>query len=331
MSKRYLIIKIAAIGDVIMALPMIEKIREIDCDAEITWICGKTVKPILEYFPIDHILSINEKKLLAGSKIEKIKTVFEVWRKIAGKKYNVVALGHAARQYQILTLLTRKDFFYSFSHIMGEVCPIPGRHHSDEYVHLINRDNKEPVQVATFPKIILPPNIKERLQTEKKIVLLAPGGAKNLLADDFLRRWPIDYYVKLAAILKSHGYDVIIAGAKSDLWVKEYFTGIDVINLIGKTNLIEMIGVFQNINYVITHDSGPLHLAGLTNVRLIGIFGPTNPLEKMPVRQDSFFVWINNKLACCPCYDGKYYANCKDNICMKMITPDDIYNIIADW
>jgi len=41
--KKYLIIKIAAIGDVIMALPMIDVIRGNEPNAHITWICGKSL------------------------------------------------------------------------------------------------------------------------------------------------------------------------------------------------------------------------------------------------------------------------------------------------
>ena len=41
MAKKYLIVKIAAIGDIIMALPMIEEIRKDDPNADITWVCGQ--------------------------------------------------------------------------------------------------------------------------------------------------------------------------------------------------------------------------------------------------------------------------------------------------
>lgn len=50
--KKYLIIKLSAIGDVIMAMPMVTKIREEEPDSHITWICGKTVYPLLNQFQL---------------------------------------------------------------------------------------------------------------------------------------------------------------------------------------------------------------------------------------------------------------------------------------
>ncbi len=329
MGKRYLIVKIAAIGDVIMALPMVEEIRKLDKDANITWICGRGVLPILEKFPIDHIIPIDDKKLLTGNKLQKISVVFKVWKKIAGRKYDVVALGHAARRYQILTLFTRKDIFRSFSHVMGRIWPVPGRHHTDEYVRLVNPDNKQIITAAKFPKVTLPAVIKKELTSEKMIVALAPGGAKNLLADDFLRRWPIEKYVELAERLLNKGCRIVITGGKTDAWVNEHFKGLEVINLVGKTDLISLISVFQNVDVIVTHDSGPLHVAGLTETKLIGIFGPTNPFEKMPRDEKSKIIWDGKNLSCCPCYDGKYYASCSSSLCMRKISIQDVVSKIV--
>ena len=75
--KRYLIVKIAAIGDVIMAIPMIDAIRKQDAASHITWICGRSVVPLLQKFPIDRLIVVDESKLLSGSKVEKIKEGLE--------------------------------------------------------------------------------------------------------------------------------------------------------------------------------------------------------------------------------------------------------------
>ena len=330
MAKKYLIVKIAAIGDVIMALPMVEEIRKLDKCAEITWICGQAVKPILEPFDIDNIIVIDERKLLTGSKLEKINVVIKLWRQIAGKKYDVIALGHASRRYKILTLLTRYKELHAFSHVMGRIWPIPGRHHTDEYVRLINSDNKIPIKSAKFPKVNLSSELANKLSSNKKIVALSPGGAKNLLADDDLRRWPIENYVELAKNMIDVGYEVIITGANSDNWVKKYFEDISVVDFVGNTSLIELIGVFQKVDVIVTHDSGPLHLAGLTKTKVIAIFGSTNPLEKIPRRDSVITIWHSDKLACCPCYDGKYYEKCSSARCMNLVGVNDVVHLIIN-
>lgn len=328
MGKRYLIVKIAAIGDVIMAIPMVQRIREVDPDADITWLCGKAVYPILKAFPIDHLICIDEKKLLAGSKVQKVQAVFSAWRQIAFRHYDVVALGHASRRYRLLTLLTKSGTFHAFSHIMGGIWPVPGRHHTDEYVRLVCPDIKEITPPAQFPTVELPQSILGVFAKDKKIVILAPGGAKNVLADDDVRRWPVEFYAVLARQLIADGMQVIVTGAPSDQWVSEYFADMDVVDLVGKTNLLQLIGIFQHADVVVTHDSGPLHLAGMTQAFLIALFGPTNPWEKVPQRKNVVTFWQHEKYTCCPCYDGKYYAACKENVCLSTINPHRIYELI---
>ncbi len=331
MGKRYLIVKLAAIGDVVMAIPMVQRIREVDPDADITWLCGKAVYPILKAFPIDHLICIDEGKLLKGNKLEKIQTVVSAWRKIAFHHYDVVALGHASRRYRLLTMLTQADMFHSFSHIMGSIWPVPGRHHTDEYVRLVRPDIKELTESAHFPKVELPDDVQTIFVKDKKTVVLAPGGARNLLADDGIRRWPIEGYVALARKLLDNGMQVVVTGAPSDNWVLKYFSGLDIANLVGKTDLVNLIGVFQQANLIVTHDSGPMHLAGLTQTPLIALFGPTNPWEKVPQRDNVVTIWQHERYNCCPCYDGKYYAKCENNRCLNNIPYIKVFDIIIQY
>jgi heptosyltransferase-2 len=331
--KKYLIIKIAAIGDVIMALPMLEKIRQENSnDVYITWVCGSSVYPLLKKFAIDELICLDEKSLLTGNKLEKIWTVLQLWRKIAFRKYDIIAIGHAARQYKILTILTRSKVERSFNH-KKRPWPIPTRHHSDEYIRLVSENaSKEICSSNRYLQIqssdVLKKFFIERKECKGKIVF-APGGAKNLLADDDCRRWPIENYVKLAKCLIQAGYTVILSGGKNDIWVNAYFEHVLVDNWIGKTSLEDLLGIYSNSDLLITHDSGPLHLGGLTQIPIIALFGPTNPYEKIPRRENVKFIWNVEKYACCPCYDGKYYAACTDNICLRQIHPDQVFDEIA--
>lgn len=140
MMKTFLIVKIAAIGDVIMALPMAVEIKRRYPDSHITWICGKSVKSIVEMAPVDEVITLNEKKLLTGSKTEKIIEVIKAWKKIGFRHFDQIAIGHADPRYQILTKLTLAIKITSFNHTIGKTWPIPSRHHTDEYVRLVNED-----------------------------------------------------------------------------------------------------------------------------------------------------------------------------------------------
>lgn len=123
---------------------------------------------------------------------------------------------------------------------------------------------------------------------------------------------------------------MVLTGGNGDSWIKSYFTGMPIVDTVGKLNLLELIALFDQVDLLVTHDSGPLHLAGLTDVNIIAIFGPTNPLEKVPNRRNVYTVCNSEIYACAPCYDGKYYAHCEQNKCLMSITAKEIMDYIND-
>lgn len=48
-------------------------------------------------------------------------------------------------------------------------------------------------------------------------------------------------------------------------------------NLTGNTSLVSLPALIKRADWVITNDSGPMHLAAALGVRVLGIFGPTDP------------------------------------------------------
>ena len=81
----------------------------------------------------------------------------------------------------------------------------------------------------------------------------------------------------------------------------------------------------QQSDLVITHDGGPLHLALLAGTRLIALFGPTSPHEKVPERDGVVVLWGGADLACRPCYDGNDYADCPLNVCLTEVSVERVH------
>lgn len=48
-------------------------------------------------------------------------------------------------------------------------------------------------------------------------------------------------------------------------------------NLTGNTSLVSLPALIKRADWVIANDSGPMHLAAALHVRVLGIFGPTDP------------------------------------------------------
>ena len=186
-------------------------------------------------------------------------------------------------------------------------------------------------QIKNRLKIEIPENeqqtLKQYLQGEisdfslKKIVLL------NANASDIvpLRKWSLDNFVELGKrLLENSEITVVLTGSQeeqeacADLALK-----IDpdrVINFAGKTTFKELITLYTLSDLLVTNDSGPVHFASTTNIPVIALFGPENPIIFGPMSPHAKVISLG--LACSPCVSvfNQKKSSCTDNQCMKQIT-----------
>lgn len=318
---KILIVKIAAIGDVVMALPLLNSLRRKHPNAKISWICGKKVSSLIEATKlVDEIIDIDEKQLLKGSFFLKIAALLSIWKKIALKKFDLAFLLHSDFRYKAIywpILCKSRKTWKNSSH------PIPGHYHAIEALALLQKHEGPWTADLQFPTLHLP-SVKAKVD-----ILIAPGGAKNTLADNPQRRWPIKHYADLIKLLNKHSnLTVGVIGSFEDSWVIPFLQGAVFENLIGKFNLLELISCLKNSRVFITHDTGPLHLAKLAHCPTLSLFGPTNPSEKVTTQEGIEVFWGGENLACRPCYNGKSFAPCTNNLCLASILPETIYHTI---
>ncbi|HSX13490.1 MAG TPA: glycosyltransferase family 9 protein [Chlamydiales bacterium] len=326
---KIIIVKIAAIGDVVMALPLLAHLRTHFPESHITWICGEQVKPLIEATGlVDRLIAVNEKKLLRGNVFSKFYTLFKIWSCLLGQKFDLSLTLHPDPRYRWIPFPIRCKERRFLTRRGRRINPIPGRYHVTEYLRLFTGNDGPEETPPVFPKIHLPKDeyVREVLISleGKPIVVIAPGGAKNVLADDALRRWPISAYAVLMKGLNDYPIHLLVVGTESDRWVVEHLRGVRYRDLIGKLELLQCLSLLEGSQLLITHDSGPLHLTKLVNCPAIGLFGPTNPFEKVGKGEKIKVLWGGERLACRPCYDGKTYAACKRNLCLENIKPQRV-------
>jgi heptosyltransferase II len=311
-----------------MALSMLSAIDRQEPGSNITWVCGKTVAPLVRAaHRVDEVIELDDHQLLKGGGVGALLVLSRLWLKLLGRRFDLVVTGHSDSRYQLVGLTARGKIHRSFAEEGGRRSPIPGRYHADEYVRLITGTDGPAALRAEIPvlQVHLAPSLREKLMPSKKVVALAPGGAKNLLRDDALRRWPLENYVVLAEKFLKEGYQVVVMGSPADDWVRESFKHLAVTDLVGQTSLTDLIALYSQCRLVVTHDSGPFHLAIASGARVLALFGPTDPAEKVPASEKVKVLWGGEHLACRPCYDGRNYADCVDNQCLKSVTVEKTY------
>lgn len=106
------------------------------------------------------------------------------------------------------------------------------------------------------------------------------GGARPyLLFPDSRRaekRWSGFKTLTEMLVREDRGRKVIWAGSNY-LPDRGAFPADQFLNLTGNTSLVSLPALIKRAEWVITNDSGPMHLSAALGVRTLGIFGPTDP------------------------------------------------------
>ena len=316
-----------------MAIPAAAALHE--SGFAVDWVAGYAVAPLLALYPWIHVIAVDESSLLRGSLQQRTLGMLNLWRTLRAHQqlfagpYDLVATLYYDRRYQLLSLPLRARRRVALSRSDRRTELLPGRHHTDEYARILcNRhDQQTPWQLAPVPVPHLPPPPLVS-DGERPRVILVPAGARNTLRDDRLRRWPVENYVALATGLLEFGCEVVLVGGPEDRWASPPFTALgqqagpgQLIDRLGAFSLVETLALLHSAAVTVTHDTGPLHMAGITASAVVALFGPTDPHGRLPRRSNTVALWGGEGFACRPCYDGRDYAPCPHNGCMDQITP----------
>lgn len=90
------------------------------------------------------------------------------------------------------------------------------------------------------------------------------------------KRWS-GYKQLTDLILKQDRTRKVIWAGSSQIPDRDLFQPAQFLNLTGNTSLVSLPALLKRADWVISNDSGPMHLAAALGVRTLGIFGPTDP------------------------------------------------------
>jgi len=139
-----------------------------------------------------------------------------------------------------------------------------------------------------------------------------------------LKKWPSERFVKTANHLKAkHLLDIVFIGDKNDVEdIKKLQDQIPFVTY--STASILSLGAFSALVKMaviyIGNDSGPLHIASLSGIPSIGLYGPVAPYIFYPPVANA--VVLHKVLPCNPCNQ----INCvhPDNPCIRRISIEEV-------
>ena len=104
-------------------------------------------------------------------------------------------------------------------------------------------------------------------------------------ADD-KKLWSIDAYIALGNALHARipNLNIMITGTSNEAFLAKKFAKnvTSTINLVGKTTVADLSALMRRLDLFIAHDCGVFHIAAASDVPIVGLFGPTNPVATGP-------------------------------------------------
>lgn len=141
-----------------------------------------------------------------------------------------------------------------------------------------------------------------------------------------INQWPLDYFVEVGEYILNRfpKSKIVILGGAEDIEKGEYITNrlnndSNIINLAGKTSLLELAYILKYFKLIISNNTGPMHMAALGGNKVIGIFSSAELCGKWFPYGDNSKV-IMNSFEC----EGCYYNCSNDKLCIKAIKPESV-------
>ena len=157
------------------------------------------------------------------------------------------------------------------------------------------------------------------LNTSRPVVAMMPGAEYGPA-----KQWPLDSFRTLATQLAQRGYQVWVLGSTKDQPAGQYIAqgqAGGVMNLCGRTQLVDTVDLLACAQHAVTNDSGLMHVAAAVGTRVHAIYGSSSPEFTPPLTENKVVHYLG--LPCSPCF--KRTCPLGHLECLRGIKPGDVF------
>ncbi|MEO8466346.1 MAG: glycosyltransferase family 9 protein [Gammaproteobacteria bacterium] len=277
------IIRLSAIGDTCHTVPVVRAIRDAWPGTRLTWIIGKTEHSLLrglegiEFVVLDKSLGWSGYGAVRGA--------------LAGRRFDALLHMHASARANLVSLAVRSKLRIGFDKARARdhqwlftnrrVPPQRERHVMDglfEFADFIGVQHDKPrwdIPIAADDVAAVAPHFAGGAPT----LVISPCTGQRFRN---YRNWRVDWYAEIADYAaKRYGARVLLTGGNTAI-EETYGREITAMaksqphNLIGKTNLKQLLAILQRASVVLCPDSGPAHMATAVGTPVVGLYATSN-------------------------------------------------------
>ncbi|MFO7526227.1 MAG: glycosyltransferase family 9 protein [Ignavibacteriaceae bacterium] len=280
--EKILIIQTAFIGDAVLTLPMIEKLKEMFPTSIIDVVCIELTAEIFEFSPFINKVFVFEKR----GKHSSFRGLRLFARELKDRNYDGIYSPHRSFRTSLLVMLSGVRETYGFSNAdLKYIYKNSIEYHFKKHEIKRNLDligfNYSDENWKIIPKIIIPPDVILKVNNyflsnkiNKDFVALNPGSVWAT------KRYPVEYLNKIVDFILENNKQVVLIGGNNDkeitYFIKKKYED-NVFDTAGLFSLIESIQLLKHSSLLITNDSAPTHLGMCADIKVLTLYCSTVP------------------------------------------------------
>jgi ADP-heptose:LPS heptosyltransferase len=342
MPRAILIVKTAAIGDCVNALPAARALRRALPDARLTWLVGRAAADAvmgqvegMDWLVVDDAVLVRRRPL----------ALLELVRALRRRRFDAALVLHRARPVRLLARAAGARQRVGLVRAAGDralltdpVVDSPDTPEGERYWRAAERLAGRPL-VRDTQRWTPPPEAAARAAAlwtgwgwtlADRVVAVAPGGGVNPRTRFDLKRWPADRFAEIVRRLASRPRGrVLVLGLADE--IEEFRARLGPVpGVEAAAGDLQLAGaLLARTSACVANDSGLMHLAVAAGVPTVGIFGPTNPAVWGPWGPAHHVV--RHRVPCQPCYkDDGVVPQCPwDHRCMRDLATDEVLAAVS--
>lgn len=348
-SKRILLMRLGAYGDILMATPLLAALRTAYPDAYLTWLAGPTEFQSVDANPyLDELIVWDGAYIRSAWRHGRIgpATVraLSLWRELRRRRFDVFVSLQPEEWLLFIRASGAKQtigIFNTFARHWGEErnpqsrkrytqsYSQPELHRIDQYLAVLEAlDVPKPAAPQMTMGFTAADKIAAAyfLETQgigvsEKVAVLAP------LTTWPTKCWPSDRYAALADTLAVEQHcRVVLIGAKSEEETLRQIAGqmtAPGVIAAGALSFREAAALISHAQLLVSGDTGPMHVAAAVGTPQIALFGATSPAWYGP--RTARAVSLLHEVPCGPC-DQKECSQTGENYlrCLNLIMADEV-------
>ncbi len=341
-QKKFLLIRVSSLGDVVHALPALSMLRANHPSAHIAWLVEEPYRDLLFDNPdLDEIIVIRTRYWRKNWTLKTFGEIrdtiallrerqFDVALDLQGLiKTGLIAFLSGARlrmglhrkncREPLNALFTNKkaSFISKGSHVVDislNLIRLSGGTKPTPQPHPLEVPEEIREKVAMFFKEN--PELKTR-----SIAVVNPGAGFPT------KLWKLDRFAKLAdRIARELGLNILLAWGPGEKPMAEKIADsmTEKSWIAPKTSIQESIALFGHTALMISCDSGPLHLCAGMGMPTVSIFGPTDPVRNGPYGSNHQVIYKEQPCSFC----WKKTCAIETHDCMEQVEVEDVFQAV---